>query len=301
MDSWSIDDWERHLGDGRPVGRFSVAELDGLPEPVQRYFRAAIALDTPMATTVSLECAVASSSEDGCRSGRSRCRTHMSASSGPPGPPASSPATTTTAVASATCTGSCSAGSTSPGVPEPTSPGAQPDEEAPKPSGCPRRSFPATASPGLPTTTTTSLRATNHRVSRHVANESRRDDQAAHLGCDADVLNERWRPRAREPPSPARKGGSPPVPGASCGRAPVYGFSVLPSGGSLARSHAAHESMYGPAANATKDLGPESDGFLTATRAMPSSGRRLLGRRGCDRLSGQFAPRSFRQVAGVLL
>ena len=55
MDSWSIDDWERHLGDGRPVGRFSVSDIDGLPEPVQRYFRAAIALDTPMATTVSLE------------------------------------------------------------------------------------------------------------------------------------------------------------------------------------------------------------------------------------------------------
>jgi Family of unknown function (DUF6544) len=39
----------------RWTARFSVSDIDGLPEPVQRYFRAAIALDTPMATTVSLE------------------------------------------------------------------------------------------------------------------------------------------------------------------------------------------------------------------------------------------------------
>ena len=34
---------------------FRVAELDGLPEPVRRYFRAAIAVGTPMATTARLD------------------------------------------------------------------------------------------------------------------------------------------------------------------------------------------------------------------------------------------------------
>jgi hypothetical protein len=34
VDSWRIDDWERHPGDGRPVDRFSVSDIDGLPEPV---------------------------------------------------------------------------------------------------------------------------------------------------------------------------------------------------------------------------------------------------------------------------
>jgi hypothetical protein len=36
------------------VGRFTEAELEGLPEPVQRYFRAAIAPGTPLALTTRI-------------------------------------------------------------------------------------------------------------------------------------------------------------------------------------------------------------------------------------------------------
>jgi hypothetical protein len=55
LDHWSTRDWERHLGDGRADAVFRIAELEGLPEPVQRYVRAAIALGTPMATTARLD------------------------------------------------------------------------------------------------------------------------------------------------------------------------------------------------------------------------------------------------------
>ena len=67
-------------------------------------------------------CAVTSTWLVGCRSGRSKSSTRMSGSSGQPGPLASSPATTATSVASARCTGSCSATSSSPKAQVPTSP-----------------------------------------------------------------------------------------------------------------------------------------------------------------------------------
>ncbi len=47
----SMSEWEQRLCGDRTVGVFSAPEIDGLPEPVRRYFRAAIAIGTPLATS----------------------------------------------------------------------------------------------------------------------------------------------------------------------------------------------------------------------------------------------------------
>jgi hypothetical protein len=46
---WSMREWEHALCADPTVGVFSAAEIDGLPEPVQRYFKASIAVGTPLA------------------------------------------------------------------------------------------------------------------------------------------------------------------------------------------------------------------------------------------------------------
>jgi hypothetical protein len=48
---WTMHDWERRLCGDPTIGVFSSDEVDTLPEPVQRYFNAAIAVGTPLATS----------------------------------------------------------------------------------------------------------------------------------------------------------------------------------------------------------------------------------------------------------
>ena len=48
---WTMHEWERRLCSEPTPGVFSAAEVDWLPEPVQRYFNAAIAIGTPLATS----------------------------------------------------------------------------------------------------------------------------------------------------------------------------------------------------------------------------------------------------------
>ena len=50
----NMNEWEQRLRGDPAVDLFSAAEVDGLPEPVQRYFRAAIAIGTPLATSARL-------------------------------------------------------------------------------------------------------------------------------------------------------------------------------------------------------------------------------------------------------
>ncbi|MEY2581481.1 MAG: hypothetical protein QOE09_1330 [Ilumatobacteraceae bacterium] len=48
---WAMHDWERRLCSEPTLGVFSPADVDWLPEPVQRYFKAAIAIGTPLYTS----------------------------------------------------------------------------------------------------------------------------------------------------------------------------------------------------------------------------------------------------------
>jgi hypothetical protein len=50
----TLHDWERRLCSEPTLGVFTAAEIDWLPEPVQRYFKASIAVGTPLATSARL-------------------------------------------------------------------------------------------------------------------------------------------------------------------------------------------------------------------------------------------------------
>ena len=48
---WTMHQWEHRLCSDPTIGMFGSDEVDTLPEPVQRYFKAAISLGTPLATS----------------------------------------------------------------------------------------------------------------------------------------------------------------------------------------------------------------------------------------------------------
>ena len=54
VDVWSDSDWTRRLNKHATTDRYTPAEIDDLPEPVQRYFTSAIAEGTILAKTVRL-------------------------------------------------------------------------------------------------------------------------------------------------------------------------------------------------------------------------------------------------------
>ena len=49
--NWTMHQWEHRLCSDPTIGMFGSDEVDTLPEPVQRYFKAAISLGTPLATS----------------------------------------------------------------------------------------------------------------------------------------------------------------------------------------------------------------------------------------------------------
>lgn len=96
---WNMRDWEHRLCGDPTTSEFSAAEVDTLPEPVQRYFNAAIAVGTPLATRARFRMRGHIKVGRRLPSKPGKFRSMASGSSGLPVPPASSPVTTDTSAA----------------------------------------------------------------------------------------------------------------------------------------------------------------------------------------------------------